>query len=48
MEKYITFSVSIKKGCNDGEAITLKLRFIGSSRFMSTSLSEMIIIVIIR
>ena len=42
MEKYITFSVPIKKGCDDGKTITRKLRFIDSSRFMSTSLSELV------
>ena len=40
MEKYITFSVPIKKECNDGKKITYKLRFIDGFRFMSTSLSE--------
>ena len=42
MKKYITFSVSIKKECNDGKTITCKLRFIDSFRFMSTSLSELV------
>ena len=42
MEKYITFSVPIKKECDDGKAITYKLRFIDSFRFMSTSLSELV------
>ena len=41
MEKYITFSVPIKKDCNDGKTIAYKLRFIDSFRFMSTSLSEL-------
>ena len=36
MEKYITFSVSVKKECGDGKTISLKLRFIDSFRFMST------------
>ena len=40
MEKYITFSVPIKKKCYDDRAITRKLRFIDSFRYMSTSLSE--------
>ena len=42
MEKYITFSVPIKKECDDGKTITGKLRFIDSFRFMSTSLSELV------
>ena len=42
MEKYITFSVPIKKECDDGKTITHKLRFIDSFRFMSTSLSELV------
>ena len=41
MEKCITFSVPIKKDCNDGKTIAYKLRFIDSFRFMSTSLSEL-------
>ena len=40
MEKYITFSVPIKKECDDGKTITHKLRFIDSFRFISTSLSK--------
>ena len=42
MEKYITFSVPIKKECDDGKTIAYKLRFIDSFRFMSTSLSELV------
>ena len=42
MEKYITFSVPIKKECDDGKTITRKLRFIDSFRFISTSLSELV------
>ena len=42
MEKYITFSVPIKKACDDGKTITCKLRFIDSFRFMSASLSELV------
>ena len=34
MKKYITFSVPIKKKCNDGKTISKRLRFIDSSRFM--------------
>ena len=37
-EKYITFSVPIKKECNDGKTIGRKLRFIDSFRFILTSL----------
>ena len=36
MEKYITFSVPIKKECDKGKTIT------DSFRFMSTSLSELV------
>ena len=42
MEKYITFSVPIKKICDDSKTITYKLRFIDSFRFMSTSLSGLV------
>ena len=42
MEKYITFSVPIKKECDNGKTIAYKLRFIDSFRFMSTSLSELV------
>ena len=42
MEKYITFSVPIKKECSDGKKNAYKLRFIDSFRFMSTSLSEFV------
>ena len=46
MEKYITFSVPIKKEVinnnGDKKAITYKLKFIDSFRFMSTSLSELV------
>ena len=41
MEKYITFSVPIKK-CDDGKTVSYKLRFIDSFRFMSTSLSDLV------
>ena len=34
MEKYITFSVSIKKECGNGKTIAYKLKFIDSFRFM--------------
>ena len=42
MEKYITFSVPIKKECDNGKTIAYKLRFIDSFRFMPTSLSELV------
>ena len=42
MEKYITFSVPIKKECDNGKTIAHKLRFINSFRFMLTSLSELV------
>ena len=41
MEKYITFSTTIKKKCYDSKTITRKLRFIDSFRFMSASLSDL-------
>ena len=41
MEKYITFSTTIKKKCYDSKTITHKLRFIDSFRFMSASLSDL-------
>ena len=40
MEKYITFSVPIKKELNNSKTVTYKLKFIDNFRFMSTSLSE--------
>ena len=46
MEKYITFSVPIKKEVinnnGDNKAITYKLKFIDSFRFMSDSLSNLV------
>ena len=42
MEKYITFSVPIKKKCCNGKTISYKLKFINSFRFMSTSLSNLV------
>ena len=42
MEKYITFSVPIKKKCDDNKTITHKLRFIDSFRSMIFSLSEIV------
>ena len=41
MEKYITFSVTIKKEYNNGKTNTYKLKFIDSFRFIPTSLSEL-------
>ena len=40
-EKYIIFSVPIKKKCDNGKTITYKLRFIDSFRFISISLSDL-------
>ena len=41
-EKYITFSVPIKKGLDNGKSITYKIKFIDSFRFMSSSLSNLV------
>ena len=41
-EKYITFSVPIKKELDNNKTITYKLKFIDSFRFMSTSLSSLV------
>ena len=41
-EKYITFSVPIKKELDDNKAITYKLKFIDSFRFTSISLSSLV------
>ena len=40
-EKYITFSVPLNKKIKNFE-ITYKIKFIGSFRFMSTSLSKLV------
>ena len=40
-EKYITFSVPIKKGLDNGKSIAYKIKFIDSFRFMSSSLSSL-------
>ena len=40
-EKYITFSVSIKKKFDNGKPITCKIKLIDSFRFMSSSLSNL-------
>ena len=42
LEKYVTFSVSIKKKCDNGKTITYKLKFFYSFKFMPTSLSELV------
>ena len=42
MEKYITFSVPIKKECDNSKIITYNLKFIDRFRFMPTSLSEIV------
>ena len=42
MENYITFSVPIKKELNNGKAVTYKLKFIDSNRFMDSSLSDLV------
>ena len=41
-EKYITFSVPLKKENDNGEIITYKLKFIDSYRFMQTSSSNLV------
>ena len=41
-EKYITFSVPLKKENDDGKIITYKLKFIDSYRFMQSSLSKLV------
>ena len=40
-EKYITFSVSLKKENDNDEIITYKLKFIDSYRFLQSSLSNL-------
>ena len=42
MEKYITFSLPIKRESDNGKKIAYKLGFIDTFRFMSTSLSELL------
>ena len=41
-EKYITFSVPIKKENDNNKTIIYRLKFINSYRFMSTSLSSLV------
>ena len=41
-EKYITFSVPIKKELDNGKTIICKLNFIDSFRFTSSSLSNLV------
>ena len=41
-EKYVTFSVLIKKELDNGKIVTYKLKFIDSYRFISTSLSDLV------
>ena len=42
MEKYITFSVPIKKELNNGKTVTYKLKFIDSYRFMDSLLLDLV------
>ena len=41
-EKYISFSVPIKKELNNGETIIYKIKFIDSCRFMPSKLSDLV------
>ena len=41
-EKYITFSVPIKKESNEDSTIIYRIKFVDSFRFMSTSLSTLV------
>ena len=41
-EKFITFSVLIKKELDNGKIIMYKIKFIDSLRFMSSSLSSLV------
>ena len=40
-EKYITFSVPIKKELDGGKTVAYEIKFIDSFRFMSSSLSTL-------
>ena len=42
IEKYITFSVPIKKEFNNGNTITYNIKFIDSFRFMTNKLSDLV------
>ena len=42
MEKFIFFSVPIKKECDNNKTVTHKLKLIDSFRFIPTSLSELV------
>ena len=41
-EKYITFSVPIKKGRDNGKSVTYKIKIFDSFRFISSSLSNLV------
>ena len=41
-EKYITFSVPIKKEHDNGKTIAYKIKFIDSCRFMAGKLSDLV------
>ena len=41
-EKYITFSVPMKKELHNGKSVTYKIKFIDSFRFMSSSISILV------
>ena len=41
-EKYITFSVPIKKELDNGKSVTYKIKFVDSSRFMSSLFSSLV------
>ena len=42
-EKYITFSVPVKKELDNSKTVEYKLKFIHCFRFMSTSLSSLVV-----
>ena len=42
MEKYITFSIPIKKVIENGKTVTCKIKFTDSFKFMSSSLSNLV------
>ena len=42
MEKYITFSVPIKKECDNNKTITYRIKFIDSFSLMPDSLSNLV------